>query len=636
MATGQTASYEDAIRARPRALTRVYGTRPVDPVERAAWLWDEQRRLQAADPPRHPGDRARGVPDRPRRVEGGDLPDAARVGRGLRPGARARRWRGSSAARCARSASTRASRPCSTSSAIRAGAGSRSASREDPYLVGTIGTAYVRGLQDAGRARDAQALRRLLGLAGRAQPRAGARRAARDRRRAAAAVRDGGARRRGALGHELVHRDRRRAGRGRRRAAHRAAARDAGASTASSSPTTSPWRSCTSMHAVAADRGEAAALALAAGHRRRAAHRRRLSSQPLADRVRARRRSTRRSSTAPCCACSRRRRSSACSTTTFEASRRPVIDLDSPAHREVARRLAEESIVLLSNDGVLPLGTRSAVPTQVAVIGPNADRAEALMGCYSFVNHVLAHHPEVPLGFEIPTVFEALRAAFELPECRDRIRLRRRLRGRGRRPRPASPRPWRPRRRPSVAVVVVGDHAGLFGRGTVGEGNDVGDLELPGRAARARRGGRRAPARPSSWSCSPVGRTRSAGRSRMVPHGPAPCCRPSSPARRAAARSPTSSPGGSNPSGRLPVTLPRSAGRSPTPTCTRSSAARPTSPRPTPPRCSLRLRTVLHLLRVFRTGRRRRRARGRELYGSGHGDEHGRGSRCRRRAAVRT
>src|ERR1700712_605869 len=27
-------------------LTRVYGTRPVDPVERANWLWNEQRRLQ--------------------------------------------------------------------------------------------------------------------------------------------------------------------------------------------------------------------------------------------------------------------------------------------------------------------------------------------------------------------------------------------------------------------------------------------------------------------------------------------------------------------------------------------------------------------------------------------------------------
>ena len=68
-------------------LTRVYGTRPVDPVERAAWLWAEQRRLQAGDAPRHPGDRARGVPDRARGVEGGDLPDAARLGRVVRPGA---------------------------------------------------------------------------------------------------------------------------------------------------------------------------------------------------------------------------------------------------------------------------------------------------------------------------------------------------------------------------------------------------------------------------------------------------------------------------------------------------------------------------------------------------------------------
>ena len=49
------------------------------------------------------------------------------------------------------------------------------------------------------------------------------------------------------------------------------------------------------------------------------------------------------------------------------------------------------------------------------MIGPNADRSEALMGCYSFANHVLAHHPDVPLGFAIPTVLEALRA--ELPDA---------------------------------------------------------------------------------------------------------------------------------------------------------------------------------------------------------------------------
>src|SRR5690606_1170205 len=70
------------------------------------------------------------------------------------------------------------------------------------------------------------------------------------------------------------------------------------------------------------------------------------------------------------------------------------IDLDTPRHRDIARRLAEESVVLLANDGVLPL---AAGTSRIAVIGPNADRAEALQGCYSFANHVLAHHPDVPI-----------------------------------------------------------------------------------------------------------------------------------------------------------------------------------------------------------------------------------------------
>ncbi len=149
-----------------------------------------------------------------------------------------------------------------------------------------------------------------------------------------------------------------------------------------------------------------------------------------------------------------------------------AIDLDSPEHRAVAHRLAAESVVLLTNDGVLPL---SGTTRSIAVIGPNADSSEALMGCYSFANHVLAFHPEVPLGFEIPTILGALRA--ELPgaeivhetgcavEGTDRTRI---------------PAAVAAARSAEVAIVVVGDRAGLFGRGTVGEGNDVESLELPG------------------------------------------------------------------------------------------------------------------------------------------------------------
>ena len=57
----------------------------------------------------------------------------------------------------------------------------------------------------------------------------------------------------------------------------------------------------------------------------------------------------------------------------------PASELDSPAHRELALRLAEESMVLLKNDGVLPL--RSV--KRIAVVGPLADQTAVLLGNYS-------------------------------------------------------------------------------------------------------------------------------------------------------------------------------------------------------------------------------------------------------------
>ncbi|WEK60875.1 MAG: glycoside hydrolase family 3 N-terminal domain-containing protein [Candidatus Microbacterium colombiense] len=150
-----------------------------------------------------------------------------------------------------------------------------------------------------------------------------------------------------------------------------------------------------------------------------------------------------------------------------------TVDLDSPAHRALARRLAEESIVLVSNDGLLPLDPSGS--PRIAVIGPNADSAEALMGCYSFVNHVLAHHPDTPAGIDLPTVLDGLRAALptatftRTPGCD--------VEGEDRSGFPAA---VADAAAADVAIVVVGDRAGLFGRGTVGEGNDVDSLELPG------------------------------------------------------------------------------------------------------------------------------------------------------------
>jgi beta-glucosidase len=54
---------------------------------------------------------------------------------------------------------------------------------------------------------------------------------------------------------------------------------------------------------------------------------------------------------------------------------------DSPVHRELALQAARESIVLLKNDGILPLNRHAL--RSVAVIGPNADEVEVLLGNYN-------------------------------------------------------------------------------------------------------------------------------------------------------------------------------------------------------------------------------------------------------------
>ena len=148
------------------------------------------------------------------------------------------------------------------------------------------------------------------------------------------------------------------------------------------------------------------------------------------------------------------------------------IDLDPPAHREIAARLAEESVVLLSNSGALPL----AAGRRVALVGPNADSTSALFGCYSFANHVLSQHPGVELGLEVETVREALAA--ELGPGTDVVHER----GCGVSDPDTSgfAAATAAARDADVVVAVMGDLAGLFGRGTSGEGCDADSLELPG------------------------------------------------------------------------------------------------------------------------------------------------------------
>ncbi|MEU4573341.1 glycoside hydrolase family 3 N-terminal domain-containing protein [Nonomuraea sp. NPDC023979] len=143
--------------------------------------------------------------------------------------------------------------------------------------------------------------------------------------------------------------------------------------------------------------------------------------------------------------------------------------LDDDRGRDIALRLARQAVVLLRNSrGVLPL----APGARVALVGPVADDPMAMLGCYSFPLHV-GGHPEHGLGLEVPSLRQALdalvpgvayargcdvsgddtsgiAAAVAAAEAAD------------------------------VCVLAVGDRAGLFGRGTSGEGCDAADLRLPG------------------------------------------------------------------------------------------------------------------------------------------------------------
>ncbi|HKV37777.1 MAG TPA: glycoside hydrolase family 3 C-terminal domain-containing protein, partial [Blastocatellia bacterium] len=55
-------------------------------------------------------------------------------------------------------------------------------------------------------------------------------------------------------------------------------------------------------------------------------------------------------------------------------------ELDSPAHRALARQLANESMVLLKNDGILPL--KPSV-RRITIVGPLADQTAVLLGNYN-------------------------------------------------------------------------------------------------------------------------------------------------------------------------------------------------------------------------------------------------------------
>ncbi len=458
-----TAAYTDATVHGLGHLTRVYGTRPVDPVERAEWLWGEQRRLQT--------ETRLGIPALVHEEcltgfaawKAATFPTPLAWGASFDP----------DAVELMASAIGRSMREVGVHQGlapvldvVRDARWGRvdECIAEDPYVVGTIGTAYVRGLQAAG---VHATLKHFVGYSA---SRAGRNHAPVSTGRRELqdvflppfemAVRDGGVR---SVMNSYTEID--------------------GVPVASDPELLTDllrrrWgfdgtvvsdyfavEFLRSMHGVAGSLGEAAQLALEAGIDVELPG---PDAYPhLAERVA--------SGALPEAVVDRAvarvlAEKEDLGLLDADFSRPPTsVDLDDAEHRALARRLAEESVVLLRNDGILPL----APGRRVAVIGPNADSTDALMGCYSFANHVLAHHPGAPLGFALPTVRDAVTARFgdvsyaagcavEGTDLSDLDAAAATA------------------READVAIVVVGDRAGLFGRGTVGEGNDADSLDLPG------------------------------------------------------------------------------------------------------------------------------------------------------------
>ncbi|GAA4360961.1 glycoside hydrolase family 3 C-terminal domain-containing protein [Angustibacter luteus] len=143
-------------------------------------------------------------------------------------------------------------------------------------------------------------------------------------------------------------------------------------------------------------------------------------------------------------------------------------DLDSPWLRSLAARMAERSIVLLENDGLLPL----PAPASVAVVGPCADEVRSLVASNAFPRRGPAR---VGAGRRVETLVQALRQEWPRAQMRCAAGV-----SAERADVSGVPAAAALAASADVCVLAVGDVSGPFGVGTSGEGCDVGDLRLPG------------------------------------------------------------------------------------------------------------------------------------------------------------
>ncbi|MGY2050319.1 glycoside hydrolase family 3 N-terminal domain-containing protein [Methylobacterium sp. JK268] len=173
-----------------------------------------------------------------------------------------------------------------------------------------------------------------------------------------------------------------------------------------------------------------------------------------------------------------------------------AIRLRAPETVALAREVAQQAVTILDNNGVLPL-RRDA---RVALIGPTADDPLALLGDYSFPVHLivsdmaddtdavvtpraafaaafgaenLAYAQGCPILEErrfgapvFPGDVDDATSLDQASELSTRLDL--------------IPEAVAAARAADVAVICLGDLSGIFQTGTVGEGSDVDTLALPG------------------------------------------------------------------------------------------------------------------------------------------------------------
>ena len=177
------------------------------------------------------------------------------------------------------------------------------------------------------------------------------------------------------------------------------------------------------------------------------------------------------------------------------------LNLQSESARNLAREVALQSIVLLENRGILPLDVSKK--SQVAILGPTANDQLAMFSGYSFPVHLIMANLQEESVQYAKTPLQALTELFGAHNVRyamgcdiltERISEAPVFPGDVDSDAGANLRRSSPisrdishlqdavdcARRSDVAIVFVGDLAGLFQTGTVGEGSDTDSLQLPG------------------------------------------------------------------------------------------------------------------------------------------------------------